>query len=76
MPIEGWFVPVDDGGDPARIEIRDRVVPPCVLLNLGSPTRLMTPVEAAQLGQALQDAGRVAAQTKSKRARPTAAGEG
>ncbi len=65
-----WLVAVDDGSDPARLEIRsERVVPPCVFVDLRMATRLLTPVEAAQLGQALQDAARSAAQLGVNRGR-------
>lgn len=59
-----WTVPVDDGSQPASIEIRERVVPPCVLLKLSEPSRLLTPTEAAHLAQALNDAAREAARRK------------
>lgn len=62
-----WRVPVDDGSDPTEISIRsERVVPPCVFVDLKMPTRLLTALEATQLGMALQDAGRVAGQLGAK----------
>lgn len=62
-----WLIPVDDGSEPIRIEIRsERVVPPCVWIDLKMPTRLLTPLEACQLGMALQDASREAGQLWAK----------
>lgn len=65
-PLPTWTVPVDDGSPPAEIEIRDRVVPPCVMLHLREPGRLLTPMEAAQLAQALNDAAREAAARRKR----------
>jgi hypothetical protein len=62
-----WFVPLDDGSAPPKIEIRERVVPPCVLLNLIESKRLLTPVEATQLGMALCEAAKHAAQLGQKK---------
>lgn len=62
-----WLVPVDDGSEPIRIEIRsERVSPPCVFVDLRMPTRLLTSLETVQLGMALQDASRVAAEMRVK----------
>jgi hypothetical protein len=62
-----WLIPVDDGSEPIRVEIRsERVVPPCVFVDMRMPTRLLTAVEAVQLGMALQDASRVAAELRVK----------
>lgn len=69
-PPPTWAVPVDDGSEPAHIEIREeRVSPPCVWLDLKMPTRLLTPLEATQLGMALQEAGREAGQRAARRKR-------
>lgn len=62
-----WLVPIDDGSAPVKIEIRsERVVPPCVHVEFGAPSRLLTSLEAVQLGMALQDASRVAAELRVK----------
>ncbi len=61
-----WLVPLDDGSDPVRIEIRDQVVPPCVFIELRMPTRLLTPMEAAQFAHALQEASRTAAARRKR----------
>lgn len=66
-PPPTWAVLIDDGSEPAHIEIREeRVVPPCVWLDLKMPTRLLTPMEAAQLAQALNDAAREAAARRKR----------
>jgi hypothetical protein len=58
-----WLIPISDGSEPIRIEIRsERVVPPCVFVDLRMPTRLLTAVEATQLGMALCEASKVAAE--------------
>lgn len=62
-----WIVPIA-GGPAATIRIEDGRAAPTVVLNvedvLGGE---LSPMEAAQLGQALQDASRVAAQLGTKR---------
>lgn len=69
-PPPTWTVPIDDGSPPAEIEIREiRVVPACVFLKLVEPGRLLTPLEATQLGMALQEAGREAGQRAARRKR-------
>ena len=70
MKHPNWFVPVDDGSDPIEITIRsERVVPPCVFVDMKMPTRLLTSLEACQLGLALQDASKYCGQLKAKRGR-------
>lgn len=61
-----WLVPIDDGSAPVKIEIRDQVVPPCVHVEFGAASRLLTSLEACQLGMALQEASRVAAEMRVK----------
>lgn len=69
MKLPRWEVPVDDGSPPIVITIRDQVVPPFVHVALDDYSRLLTPMESAQLGQALQDASKEAARIGTKRKR-------
>lgn len=62
-----WLIPISDGSPPIAITIRsERVVPPCVFVDMKMPTRLLTSLEACQFGMALQEASKVAGQMRAK----------
>lgn len=62
-----WLVPVSDGSPPIAITIRsERVVPPCVFVDMKMPTRLLTSLETVQLGMALVEASKYAGQLRAQ----------
>lgn len=65
-----WSIPISDGSPPIAIEIRANVVPPCVHVALDDYSRLLMPMEAAQLALALaeasKEAGRLAAKGRKR----------
>lgn len=65
-PRPQWLVPIADDAGPARVEIASNGI---IDLSLGRAVRPLTPLEAAQLAQALQDASREAAQMATRRRR-------
>lgn len=68
-PRPRWLVPIDDGSDPATLEVRETIVPPCVFLDFAMRSRVLTPREACQLGLALLDASRDAGAAATRKPR-------